>query len=426
MSTRLAQRRLTASLTLALLTVVLSFEVPFPPSATQIRSSVVSQNDVLATSSTALPVPVTQTVQLASGTSAEIISCHTKKQSTNNFLSSLFGADEKKNDKPVLAFIHGSFHASWCWAEYYMPFFAAMGYECVAFSLQGTGGTPGTKFSLLHLNSHNIGLWSCLTLDCICCSIALALPEGSKKVKISNHVADLNSFLCGLSNKTPNNLGLNLGDDPQIVLIGHSFGGLTIMKWLEEYFSSHTKVRNEISLAGVGLLCSVPPSGNGPMTLRYLLRSFRDSWKITVGFAMKKAIVDKVLCRELFFGGDEVASGISDEKLERYQSYFERDTVATIDLKDLAGKLPSLMVDKESGNAVFANALNGLALKPFVMGASDDFIVDKEGVIETAKYVGLNADEVNFVESPHDIMLGKKWQNGASAILGWIQTMQNS
>ena len=198
------------------------------------------------------------------------------------------------------------------------------------------------------------------------------------------------------------------------------------MKWLEEYFSSHTKVRNEISLAGVGLLCSVPPSGNGPMTLRYLLRSFRESWKITVGFAMKKAIVDKVLCRELFFGGDEVASGISDEKLERYQSYFERDTVATIDLKDLAGKLPSLMVDKESGNAVFANALNGLALKPFVMGASDDFIVDKEGVIETAKYVGLNADEVNFVESPHDIMLGKKWQNGASAILGWIQTMQNS
>jgi hypothetical protein len=192
------------------------------------------------------------------------------------------------------------------------------------------------------------------------------------------------------------------------------------MKWLEKYYSSSD--RADVNLAGVGLLCSVPPSGNGPMTLRYLLRSFKDSYKITVGFAMKKAIVDKTLCRELFFGGDEVESGISDEQLEKYQSYFERDTVATIDLRDLAGKLPSKLVDKTSGKAPFADDLRSLALKPFVLGATGDFIVDKEGVIETCKYMGLDVQEdVKMIDSPHDVMLGAKWMNGAEAILKWIE-----
>ncbi|KAL7515492.1 hypothetical protein ACHAXN_013129 [Cyclotella atomus] len=389
---RFPSRRLAASLNLAFIAIAASritaFEIPFPQTGAQIRSSIVS-SDVLATSSPSLPVPITQTVKLSSGTSAEIITCRPKVLSPN-FLESIFRTDgNKSNKKPVLAFLHGSFHASWCWAEHYMPFFAERGYECVSLSLQGTGGTP-------------------------------AIPQGSKKVQISSHVADFDAFLKGLSSKSSNNLGLELGDNPQVVLIGHSFGGLTIMKWLEKYYSSSD--RADVNLAGVGLLCSVPPSGNGPMTLRYLLRSFKDSYKITVGFAMKKAIVDKTLCRELFFGGDEVESGISDEQLEKYQSHFERDTVATIDLKDLAGKLPSKLVDKKSGKAPFADDLRSLALKPFVLGATGDFIVDKEGLIETCKYMGLDVQEdVKMIDSPHDVMLGAKWMNGAEAILKWIE-----
>ena len=240
-------------------------------------------------------------------------------------------------------------------------------------------------------------------------------------------MADFQSFLQSLSNKSPNNIGLNLGDDPKIVLIGHSFGGLTIMKFLEEYYSNSLLTKNNederINLAGVGLVCSVPPSGNGPMTLRYLFRSLRDSYKITVGFAMKKAIVDKDLCRELFFGGNEVESGVSDVELERYQGYFERDTVATIDLKDLAGKLPSKLAGKESGKAQFSDKLKLLPFKSFVMGATDDFIVDKEGIVETGRYLGLDEMDVKIVCSPHDVMLGKKWRNGANAILEWIEGM---
>jgi len=245
-------------------------------------------------------------------------------------------------------------------------------------------------------------------------------------VKIASHVADLDAFLRGLSDDDDdNNLGLGLGENPDIVLLGHSFGGLTIMKWLEEYYGEEEEEEGEsdnkqqsINLAGVSLLCSVPPSGNGPMTLRFLFRSIRDSWKITAGFVLKKAITDKANCRELFFGGEDYDNGVSDEDIERFQGYFDRDTVATIDLSDLAKKLPSIKADKEFGRAPFVNKLPSRSL---VIAASNDFIVDEEGSRETAKYLGLGSPVI--VDSPHDVMLGKNWKNGADAVLEWVQTL---
>jgi len=212
---------------------------------------------------------------------------------------------------------------------------------------------------------------------------------------------------------------LKLGDDPQIALIGHSFGGLTIMKWLEQYYGENNNIDNQhnINLSGVALMCSVPPSGNGPMTMRFLRRSIRDSWKITAGFVMKKAITDKSNCRDLFFGGTENDNGISDEDVERYQSYFERDTVATIDLGDLAKKLPSIEAGGQSGRAPFYDRLPS---KSLVIAAREDFVVDEEGSRESATY--LNLESPVFVDSPHDVMLGQNWKNGADAILEWVQS----
>ena len=52
------------------------------------------------------------------------------------------------------------------------------------------------------------------------------------------------------------------------------------------------------------------------------------------------------------------------------------------------------------------------------MGANDDFILDKTANIETATYFGLN--EPVMIDSPHDVMLGKKWKNAACTIHHWI------
>lgn len=270
-----------------------------------------------------------------------------------------------------------------------MPHFASLGYPCVAFSLQGTGGTP-------------------------------TVEDGAKTVRIGSHVRDLDAFLRGLSDNDSNCLGLELGENPPVCLIGHSFGGLTIMKWLEQYYTEDDADNNikklGINLAGVSLLCSVPPSGNGKMTMRFLRRSFRDSWTIIAGFVMKKAITEKAICRDLFFGGSE-ANGVTDEDIARYQSYFKRDTAAIIDLKDLSRQLPSAKIDKQSGKAPFADKLPS----SLVIAASDDFIVDEEGSRETARFFGLN--EPQFVDSPHDVMLGDNWKNGADAILDWLQRL---
>lgn len=282
--------------------------------------------------------------------------------------------------KHPLLFLHGSFHGSWCWSERFFPYFVEKGYPVVALNWRGTGGTFA--------------------------------GDGVKKVKIMEHVADLESFL---EDVLPS---IFPGNKKKPIVICHSFGGLAVMKYLE---TQPEKAAN--AFAGICTMCSVPPSGNGKMTMRFLRRSLLASWKITAGFAMKRASTNPVLCRQLFFGGEkkmgadgttvEEDYGVSDEDISRYQSYFVRDSEATIDLLDLAKQLPSAVTTDE-GRAPFVEKLPPC----LVMGASDDAIVDLEGLQETATYFGLDAPEV--VDSPHDVMLGAKWKNAADALDEWI------
>ena len=333
--------------------------------------------------------------------------------------------NSNNNHRPpvVLLFLHGSFHGAWCWAERWFDYFTSIdgGYTVVAPSWRGTGGTPA--------------------------------GAGVKKVRIGQHVADLEALLLALpdllrrrhgsyylDDDSSSNNNNNAADDDltiQPVVICHSFAGLAVMKYLERHIA-------EEPFRGVVTICSVPPSGNGKMTLRYLRRSWRASWRITAGFAMKKCLTSTDLCRQLFFGGDKVVvetavvdddsmtttaktvvddHGVSDEDVERYQSYFARDSKATIDLIDLNKILPSSETD-DSGRANFlqpaAAAKGNYTLPPcLVMGAKDDYIVDREGLEETARYFGL--EEPLIVDSPHDVMLGRKWKNGAEALKTWLE-----
>lgn len=294
--------------------------------------------------------------------------------------------NESHKQQPPIIFLHGSFHGAWCWTEHFFEYFVQRGYSLVAPSWRGTGGTPA--------------------------------GEGIKKVQIGQHVADLDCLLHELSKDDGNGvLGGSTTTPP--VLVAHSFGGLAIMKWLEE-----DPVQRASRISGICMMCSVPPSGNGKMTMRYLRRSLVDSYRITVGFAMKQCLKNADLCRRLFFGGPKTTMsdgsstiqdyGVSDQDIERYQSYFTRDSEATIDLFDLATQLPSSTTD-DQGRASFWKALPPC----LVLGATDDFIVDREGVEETARYFHVNAPLL--VDSPHDVMLGAKWQNAAQTLADWLE-----
>jgi pimeloyl-ACP methyl ester carboxylesterase len=304
-----------------------------------------------------------QQVNLASGTSMQMI-------------TSL--PDTLDSSKPPILFLHGSFHAAWCWSENFMPYFASKGYPVAALSWRGTGGTFA--------------------------------GDSIKKVKIMEHVEDLKCVL----NHLPEIIGLDTNAKPPVV-VAHSFGGLAVMKAFEEDGTMPSK------FGGIVMMCCVPPSGNGKMTMRYLRRSLIDSYKITAGFAMKRCLKNEDLCRQLFFGGKKTTLedgsiedyGVSDSDVKRYQEYFARDSEATIDLLDLAKKLPSSKADG-NGRAPFVSVLPPC----LVMGAKDDFIVDKEGVEETARYFGL--DRPTIVDSPHDVMLGAKWENAANELSTWL------
>jgi len=277
------------------------------------------------------------TVGLSTGVAMEWLRCGTRSSAS----------------APPLLFVHGTFHGAWAWEAHWMEHFAAAGLESHAISLRGTSGTP--------------------------CD--------AKSVKITEHVEDLKAFV-------DEALG---GVSP--ILVGHSFGGASCLKYLESGGPA----------AGAVLLCSVPPSGNGPMVLRFLRRSLRQAWLITRGFAAKAAATDVQTCRDLFF--DERTPL---ETVARYLPLLEADAQVGLDVGHFTRHLPSACTDSATGRATWLDA----APPTLVLGADRDGVVDREGVEETAAFLGTCA---RFVDLPHDVMLCNGWEAPAEVVVEWVR-----
>lgn len=114
-----------------------------------------------------------------------------------------------------LLFVHGAWHAAWCWDEHFLDFFADNGYRAMAVSLRGHGSSPTSK-----------PLRSC---------------------SIADYVDDVASVADSLPTRP--------------VVIGHSMGGGVVQKYME----SHQVP------AGV-LLASFPPQGIAGVYSRFARR----------------------------------------------------------------------------------------------------------------------------------------------------------
>lgn len=162
---------------------------------------------------------------------------------------------------PPIVFIHGSFHAAWCYSEHYMSYFSSLGYDCYSLSLRGTSGTiqPSSDYN-------------------------------GDKIKVEQHVEDVSMMLdriYDIYNPSSSSSSSSVASTQGIVLpvvIAHSFGGLILMKLLEI-----RRIRERI--AAVALLCSVPPSGNADMTKRFIQRDWLIALKIVWGFVFKGNII---------------------------------------------------------------------------------------------------------------------------------------
>lgn len=109
-------------------------------------------------------------------------------RSVTDRLELLEEAPAQPNASPPILFVHGAFAGAWCWAEHFLPYFAAQGYRAYAVSLRGHGASKGREHLLLH--------------------------------GISDYVQDLIETI------------EHIGEPP--ILVGHSMGGFVIQRHLEQ------------------------------------------------------------------------------------------------------------------------------------------------------------------------------------------------
>jgi pimeloyl-ACP methyl ester carboxylesterase len=153
------------------------------------------------------------------------------------------GSVSETHPVPLL-FVHGAWHAAWCWDENFLSYFADKGYRAVALSFRGHGES---------------------TID-----------KPLRRCSVADYVDDVSS----VADRLP---------DPPVV-IGHSMGGLIVQKYLETHDAP----------AGV-LMTSIPPQGNLGNALRWIRHRPSHFAKMTITGKALPYINSPELARERFF-----------------------------------------------------------------------------------------------------------------------------
>jgi|SRR4051812_3847181 pimeloyl-ACP methyl ester carboxylesterase len=143
-----------------------------------------------------------------------------------------------------LLFVHGAWHAAWCWDEHFLTFFADKGYRALAVSLRGHGGSP--------------------------------TPRRLRDCSFADYVEDVNSVADSLP-RGP-------------VVIGHSMGGVIVQKYLESHNAP----------AGV-LMASMPPQGFLRSGLRWIKRHPLHFARMSITGKSLPYVSTPQLARERFF-----------------------------------------------------------------------------------------------------------------------------
>ena len=156
-------------------------------------------------------------------------------------------------------------------------------------------------------------------------------------------------------------------------------------------------------IAGAVLACSVPPTGNTAVVKRFLLSKPIASIKVTLSLAVKLFATSVPLCRETFF-----SPSMPEEDVARYQTLMKDSS--RVPLSDLRKLNASLHVPPPVKNAP----------PVLVLGAENDFILDKQGIEETASFLGTK--EVILAGMAHDVMLDVGWRDAFESPSGFRAT----
>jgi len=163
-----------------------------------------------------------------------------------------------------LLFVHGAWHAAWCWDVHFLDYFAQNGFTAHAISLRGHGNSEG----------HSNLRW----------------------IRIADYVEDVAKTIRQLP-RPP-------------VLIGHSMGGFVVQKYLE----------NAIAPAAV-LLASMPPAGVLATSLRIAKRQPVAFAKANLTLSLYPIVATSQLAREAFF-----SEGLAEEQLQTYAKRLQNES----------------------------------------------------------------------------------------------------
>lgn len=143
-----------------------------------------------------------------------------------------------------LLFVHGAWHASWCWEEHFLADFAARGYSVAALDLRGHGASPSRG--------------------------------RLRTTRIADYVDDVAEVAQSF-------------DTPPVV-IGHSMGGLVVQKYLETH-----------PAPGGVLVASVPPRGVIGVTLDIARHRFGAFAHANLTWSLLPLVDDPQIARGLFY-----------------------------------------------------------------------------------------------------------------------------
>lgn len=243
--------------------------------------------------------------------------------------------------RPPLLFVHGAFSAGACWDAHLLHWFAEAGFDAHAFSLRGHGLSPGDAAA------DNYGLDAYL-----------------------DDVVDEIDRL----------------DRPPVV-IGHSMGG-----WLA------MRAALECRVAGLGLLCPVPPFGMAPANLSLLFWRPLLAARIGRVFAIGDGAADPQVLRAALFAGPAPEQLLGEtwvtEAAESLRAGLELQHPPRFDLAPLR------------------------VLPRRVLGAEHDRLIPPAFVHATADL--LDARATILPGMGHGVMLEEDWPMAADILLQWL------
>jgi pimeloyl-ACP methyl ester carboxylesterase len=171
------------------------------------------------------------------------------------------GSSTESHPIPLL-FVHGGWHAAWCWNENFLGFFADKGYRAVALSLRNHGNSD---------------------------------KKNPRKSSVADYVSDVASVANGLP--------------AEPVVIGHSMGGFVVQKYLEKHSAP----------AGV-LLASIPVSGVTRGITRIMARHPLRCARATLTGKSRHALNTPKAARENFYSASTPESDV-----ERYTALLDEE-----------------------------------------------------------------------------------------------------